>query len=134
MRISRIRKEDVIAQNWKPEPHTVSLKDEGEWWGCISEDNRLLSVVCVSDKHGGKYFSETFTPVEYRGKGLCSTLLGYLAKQIYKDDLLIAHCLKASVNCYKFAGFKLEKVRHFKYGDQYFMKKEVSDGKTKNRD
>lgn len=117
--------------HWKPEPHTVALKDDGEWWGCISEDGRLLSVVCVSEKHGGKYFSETYTPPEYRHKGLCTTLLVFLAKTQYKNDLLIAHCLNASVNCYKAAGFKHYKTREFKYGTQYFMKRTVMNyGKT----
>lgn len=133
MTISRILKSDVLAQKWKPESHTVSLKDDGEWWG-VFDSGLLLSVVCISEKHGGKYFSETFTPVQYRGRGLCSALLKYLAEQVYKNDLLIAHCLKASVNCYKFAGFHLEKVREFKYGNQYFMKREARNGKTENRD
>lgn len=132
MRICRILKEDVQAQGWKPEPHTVSLKDDGDWWGCVDSEGKILSVVCVSEKHGGKYFSETFTPIQYRHSGLCSALLKYLAEQVYKDDLLIAHCLRASVNCYKFAGFRLEKVREFKYGNQYFMKREANDGKTEN--
>lgn len=128
MRVKKISKEVVRDQGWKPEPHTVSLKDDGEWWGCVDDEGRLLSVVCVSDKHGGKYFSETYTPPGFRNRGFCSVLLGFLAKTEYKNELLIAHCLKASFNCYKSAGFNLFNIRKFKHGDQYFMKREVNNG------
>ena len=126
IKVQRIDRCLVEKQKWKPEQHTVSLKDDGEWWGCISGEI-LKSVVCVSDKHGGKYFSEVYTPPEYRRKGYCTLLLKCLANEVYGEQLLIAHCLKSSVGCFWSAGFRIYKKRYFKHGDQYYMKRKRKD-------
>lgn len=131
MKIKAVKKEYVQSMKWKPEPHTVALKDDGEWWGIFDDSENLMGVVCVSNKHNGKYFSETYTAPEYRNKGYCSMLISYLAKNIYPNDLLIAHCLKSSKHCFQLAGFKQYNFREFKHGNQYFMKREVKDGTTK---
>lgn len=122
--IKKLTQEDVEACSFKPEPHTVSLRENGEWWGLV-KDEKILSVCCVSNRHGGKYFSQTFTPMEERRKGYCSRLLYFLANHIYYQHKCIAHCLKKSVNCYMRAGFRFVKLRKFKYGDQYYMEKDA---------
>lgn len=135
-RIKKITLDDVKACKFKPEPHTVSLKDNGEWYA-VEKDKEIISVLCVSDKHGGKYLSENYTKPEFRGKGVFTMLLNFIVNTLYKNDLIIAHCLKASVNCYKRVGFTHYNTREFKYGTQYYMRREAfengkEDGKTAN--
>ena len=125
LKIKHIDFSEIEKQNFKPEPHTVALIDEGDWWAVVDENENILSVTCVCDRHGGKYFCQTFTPKEYRKNGYCTKLLNYLSKKVYKNDKLIAHCLKASVHCYFDAGFELTKIRPFKHGTQYYMIREV---------
>lgn len=122
--IEKISLEEVQSYNFILDPHTVSLKDNGEWWG-FKIDGRVISVLCVSDKHGGKYFSENYTDPEYRGQGYFTKLLDYVSNQVYKDYKCIAHCLKSSKNCYERCGYTHYKTREFKYGTQYFMIKNV---------
>lgn len=129
--IARINLSDVKACHFKPEAHTVSLKDDGEWWAMLDE-GKIVSVLCVSDKHGGKYFSENYTEPDYRGKGLFTTLLDVVANKVYNDCYKVAHCLIASKGCYKRCGFELFNTRYFKHGTQYYMRKEAKYGKTEN--
>lgn len=134
MRIQRIQFNDVVALNWTPEPHTVTLnKDKvgGSWWG-LFDDERAVSICCVFDRPHDKCFTRVFTPVEFRGKGYCTMLLYYLSNSIYNEHRLVAHCLKQSVKCFERAGFELVGVKHYKYSDLYSMKKEVNNGTTKN--
>ena len=132
MKAKRITHDLVRSQKWKPEPHTVALADDGEWWGLFDGDN-LVSVLCVSDKHGGKYFSENYTAPEYRNKGYFCMLLNYVANVVYAGHKCIAHCLMASYNCYMLVGFKYQKTRYFKHVTQLYMIKEAEDhGTTQN--
>lgn len=130
LKIKIIGIEDVEKCKFKPEPHTVALKDKGCWWALLL-NGEIVSVVCVSDKHGGKYYSEVFTPVEHRNRGYSTKLIRFLANKIYKNYYQIAHCLKASVNVFDRAGFRLKTIRRFKHGNQFFMEK-LKDGETEN--
>ena len=130
MKIKAITQEQVIACNFKPEPHTVSLKDDGCWWALMDGDE-ILSVVCVSNKNGGKCYSQVYTPPNHRGNGYSTKLIRTLSEKIYAKEYQIAHCLKASVNIFYNAGFALKTIRYFKHGNQYFMEK--LNGKTKDR-
>lgn len=123
LKIRTASQEEIKNCRFKPEPHTVALKDDGCWWA-LCKDGEIVSVLCVMDKNGGKCYTNVFTPKEHRGKGYSTVLVRFLSNKIYQREYQIAHCLKASVNVFERAGFRLKKVRRFKYGDQYYMEKE----------
>lgn len=116
--------EEVRKCGFKPEPHTVSFKDDGEWHVLTMGDD-IVCTVCITDKHGGKYFSEVYTVPEYRGRGLCTFLITFVADVLYPNHRCIAHCLESSVHCFERAGFKEVGYRKFKHGDQHVMQKEA---------
>ena len=104
------------------EPHTVSLKDEGHWWGYKLE-NEVVSVLCIRKYHNNNwYLSENFTKQEHRKKGYFTKLLSEVMK--HYDGVFEAHALISSVRVYLSMDFEMANIRRYKNGDQYIMIKE----------
>lgn len=115
--------ETIKNCNFKPEPHTVILNRDkpGSVWWILDDGNSVLCVICVVERKNEVHFARTFTPKEHRGNGYCTMMLSALADRVYRERKLTAHCLRASVNCYRRAGFQLQKIKQFKHGVQYYM-------------
>ena len=127
--IKEITKQDIALANFKPESHTVAFSDEGDWIGYYV-GNKLVGVLCVCDRHGGKYISSCFTQKEFRSIGVMTSLVKYVIMK-YPTDILIAHCLISSRNIFKKLDFIEYKCVNYRHGTQYFMRRDNS-GKTEN--
>lgn len=117
--IKIVSKKEVQECGFKPEPHTVQFTDDGNWYAYLYGD-RIVSVLCVSDKHGGKYISSCYTLPEYRKRGLQSMLITQVCED-YPNQKIIAHCLASSMKVFAGCGFEHYKTIEYKHGTQYFM-------------
>lgn len=124
--IKQISLEYVQSLNFKPEPHTVVFSDEGQWYGYFSGDD-CVAVLCVRDKKNCKYVSQCYTHPHFRGKHIMYHLVEYVTI-LYSNYTITAHCLEASRNIFLRNGFTQGSIRPFKYGTQYFMRKEKRHG------
>ena len=123
--IKSVSLNEIKSCNFRPEPHTVSFDaDVQEWFAYVLGD-KIVSVLGVSDRHGGKYISSCYTLPEYRKRGLLSMLILEVADR-YKGQKIIAHCLKSSRDIFAKCGFTHYRTVEYKHGTQYFMKKEAT--------
>lgn len=118
--IKIVSKEEVQKRKFGPEPHTVQFNDDGVWYAYLYA-GKIESVLCVSDKHGGKYISSCYTSPEYRKRGLQSSLIMRVCED-YPESKIIAHCLQSSKRVFEGCGFYCYKTVNYKYGTQYFMR------------
>lgn len=124
--------DDVRACHFKPEPHTVSLSkyDPRETWYAYKIDGKIVSVMSVSEKHGGIYIGEMYTIPEYRRRGLNSLMIMNVC-EMYPNRKKIAHCLNTSKKIMEGCGFVHYKTVYYKHGTQYYMKKEAENSGPK---
>lgn len=115
--------EEIAKLKLKPDPHTVSLKDKGQWFA-LTENNEILSLLCIREQMGELYIGEVFTPMKYRNHGYMTELIRYVSNDIFRGFQISTHALKSSKHCFERCGFREYKFRHFKYGDQYWMRRE----------
>ena len=121
--IERVSVDEVKACGFKPEPHTVAFDGADEWFAYRVGEN-IAAVLGVSDRHGGKYISSCYTAPEYRRRGLQSMLVLYVC-ELYPNCKKIAHCLDSSKHIFEQCGFQHYRTVYYKYGTQYFMKREA---------
>ena len=84
IKIDTIDNADILACGYKPDPHTVTLKDNGKWFALFSEDIPV-SFLCIRKQRNELYIGEVFTAQEYRKKGYFTTLLRYVADVVYPE-------------------------------------------------
>ncbi len=122
MKIKKIELEDVIKCGYKPEPHTVSLRDCGDWYA-IEIEGRLVSFCCIRKQRNELYIGEVFTAKEFRKNGYMTMLIDYIANSLYPEYSISTHALVASKHCFELCGFKQYAFREFKYGNQYWLRR-----------
>lgn len=118
-----VNKEEIDRMHFKPEPHTVDLKDHGDWYGFFVDD-RLVAVACVRIQRNSLYFGSLFTDQKFRHMGIMTKLVAYIMDTVPWHSYT-AHCLAASRNIFLKLGFTETNVRYFPGGTQYWMKKEA---------
>lgn len=135
MKIEKVTLEQVQAQKFKPEAHTVAFKEsEGQYYA-LTEGNSILSVLRVRVKGKTLYIGEVYTAPQYRRMGLCFTLVKFVSDVAYKGYRITAHCLQASKHIFERCGFIQYNQRNFPHGTQYWMMREGEDyGTPQKRD
>jgi len=125
MKIEEILPEDIQKMNYKPDPHTVTLKDHGKWFALFLNDVPV-SFLCIRKQRNELYIGEVFTAYEHRKKGYFTTLLRYVADVVYPEYSISTHALASSKGGFESCGFKQFTFREFKYGNQWWLRR---DGK-----
>lgn len=121
--IKTMTRENVMNLGFKPEPHTVSLKDKGIWY-CLCKDDEILSLLCIRKQRNELYIGEVYTPPKHRRKGYFTVLTKYVVDKIYPNYSVSVHCLEASKRGFEKAGFKQYTFREFKHGNQWWLRRE----------
>lgn len=122
--VKLITKDKIQCLGFKPDPHTVSLKDDGLWYAlCDDALVLVLSLLCIRKQRNELYIGEVFTPKEFRRKGYFSHLLKYVVDCVYPEYSISTHALLASKKCFENAGFEEFSFRHFKCGDQWWLRR-----------
>lgn len=111
-----------ILSGIKPDPHTVTLKDKGIWYGLFDE-GQILSALCIRPQQGELYIGEVFTLPEHRRKGNFRKLLDYVCNTIYPDYSINTHALISSKKVFESCGFVQYSYREFKYGNQWWLRR-----------
>lgn len=125
MIIEKITNADVLACGYDPDPHTVSLKDKGEWF-CLNVDGKRVTFLCIRKQRNELYIGEVFTAREYRRRGYFYFLLDFVVNKVYPQYSISTHALMQSKNTFEKCGFKQFAFREFKYGNQWWLRR---DGK-----
>lgn len=120
--IELITGEDVLACGYKPDPHTVSLKDHGDWY-CLNVNGKRVSFLCIREQRGELYIGEVFTAKEHRRKGYFFALLDFVCNHVYPEYSISTHALLASKGTFEKCGFKQFAFREFKYGNQWWLRR-----------
>lgn len=121
--IKMVSLEEIKACGFKPEPHTVAFGGDVEEWFAYTLGDKIVSVLGVSDRHGGKYISSCYTLPEYRRRGLLSMLILEVIDR-YEGQKLVSHCLESSKDIFARCGFMCYKTVNYKHGTQYFMRRD----------
>ena len=122
IKIAKLSKEDVMACGYVPDPHTVTLKDDGEWYA-LGVDDKWVTFVCIRPRGDEMHIREVFTVPEYRRRGYLYKLVSYVVDVEYAGYQISVHALRKSRDCFKKCGFKEFSFRHFKYGDQWWLRR-----------
>lgn len=123
MIVKPITPEKIKALNFSPEPHTVTLKDHGLWYA-LENDGTVVSLLCIRKQRNELYIGEVFTPKEHRRKGYMTELCNIVVNTIYQGYSVSTHALLASKHCFEKCGFKEFSFRRFKYGNQWWLRRE----------
>lgn len=121
--IKKISSDDVLKWEYKPDPHTVSLKDKGEWFA-LFVDNVAVSFLCIRKQRNEMYIGEVFTAKQYRRKGYFTALCKYVVDEIYPGLSVSTHALASSKDGFLKCGFQQFAFREFKYGNQWWLRRE----------
>lgn len=118
-----VSKEQIAACKYIPDEHTVSLRDNGIWYA-LEKNGILVSFLCIRVQRNELYIGEVFTAQKYRKRGYFFRLLDYVVNTIYAGYSISTHALITSKNGFLACGFKQFAFRRFKYGDQYWLRRE----------
>lgn len=122
MKVETITPEEIKALGFVPEPHTVTLKDHGCWYA-LKDNNEVLSLLCIREQRNELYIGEVFTSQKHRKKGYMTMLCDKVVNELYPGYSVCTHALKASKHCFERCGFEQFTFRHFKYGDQWWLRR-----------
>lgn len=122
LKIEKITVEEVQKCGYKPDEHTVSLKDTGDWY-CLNVSGKRVSFLCVRLQKGEYYIGEVFTAKEHRRKGYFSILLDFVANNLYKGYSISTHALITSKSVFERYGFEQYAYREFKHGNQWWLRR-----------
>ena len=120
--IRKTSREEIARIGLRPDEHTVSLKDKGEWYA-LEQDGEMITFLCIRIQRRELYIGEIFTRPEYRGRGACTRLLRFVVDEIFPGLSINTHALRASRDIFRKCGFQEYAFRHFKYGDQWWMRR-----------
>ena len=135
LKIEKTTEAEIQSCHFDIDEHTVRLTDKGTWYA-LKKDGVIVSVLCIRVQRNELYIGEVFTDKQHRGKGYFTMLCKYVVDEIFPGISVSTHALKASKNGFERCGFKQYAFRHFKHGDQWWLRrdgKKVSDnnGQTK---
>lgn len=120
-----IDENDIHKLKYEIDPHTVTLKDHGVWYA-LDRGREWVSFLCIRIQRNELYIGEVFTPKEHRKNGYFTTLLKYVSDILFPEYAISTHALITSKAGFEACGFKQYSFRHFKYGDQWWLRR---DGK-----
>lgn len=121
--VRKVDNEEIQACNFSIDPHTVTLKDKGQWYA-LTDESKILSVLCIREQRGEHYIGEAFTDKSQRGKGYFTLLCSHVVDKIYTGYSVSTHALAASKRAFERCGFKQYAFREFKYGNQWWLRRE----------
>ena len=122
MTVMKISVDEIRELGLKPDSHTVSLKDHGVWYA-LKNNDEVLSLLCIRVQRGELYIGEVFTPKQFRKHGYMTLLCDLVVNRLYPDYSVCTHALASSKHCFERCGFKEFAFRHFKYGDQWWLRR-----------